>query len=69
MFTKLLVSGMSCQHCKHSIEDTLRSLEGVNKAEANYIQGFVEVDFDTAIISLEKIAAEIAELGYEVKYN
>lgn len=69
MFTKLLVAGMSCKHCKQSIEDSLMGLEGINKVEAQYAQGFVEVDFEETMISVEKIAEEIGDLGYEVKYH
>ncbi len=69
MFTKLLVAGMSCKHCKQSIEDSLIGLEGINKVEAQYAQGFVEVDFEETMISVEKIAEEIGYLGYEVKYH
>lgn len=69
MFTKLLVAGMSCKHCKQSIEDSLMGLEGINKVEAQYAQGFVEVDFEETMISVEKIAEEIGYLGYEVKYH
>jgi len=60
---------MSCQHCKKSIEDSLSTLEGVNRAEAHYTEGFVEVDFEETLITVEKIAAEIDELGFEVKLN
>lgn len=69
MLAKLLVHGMNCQYCKQSIEDNLTAMEGVNKVEAHYTQGFVEVDFEEAIISVELIAAGIDELGFEVKYN
>lgn len=69
MITKLLVNGMSCGHCEHSIEDSLIGLEGINKVEAQYTNGFVEIDFEDTVITVEKIAAEIEALGYEVKYN
>ncbi len=69
MLTKLLVNGMSCRHCKKSIEDSLSALEGVNRAEAHYTEGFVEVDFEETLITVEQIAAEIDELGFEVKLN
>lgn len=69
MLTKLLVTGMSCKHCKQSIEDSLLELEGVNRAEAHYTDGFVEVDYEEALITVERIAAEIDDLGFEVKLN
>lgn len=69
MLTKLLVTGMNCRHCKQSIEDNLMELEGINRAEAHYTEGFVEVDFEETQITVEKIAAEIDDLGFEVKLN
>jgi len=44
-------------------------LEGINRAEAHYTEGFVEVDFEETLITVEKIAAEIDDLGFEVKLN
>ena len=69
MLTKLLVKGMSFQHCKQSIEDGLMALEGVNRAVAHYTEGFVEVNFEETLVTVEKIAAEIDDLGFEVKLN
>lgn len=67
MFQKLIVQGMSCQHCKKNIEGTLQELPGMNKVTAYHDQGFVEVDFNDEVLSLEKIINEIEDLGFEVK--
>ncbi|NLB88498.1 MAG: heavy-metal-associated domain-containing protein [Syntrophomonadaceae bacterium] len=67
MFQKLIVEGMSCQHCKKNIESTLQELSGMNKVTAYHDQGFVEVDFDDAVLSIDKIIDEIEDLGFEVK--
>lgn len=69
MFQKLIVQGMSCQHCKHSIESTLKELPGMNKVTAYHDQGYVEVDFNEEVLSLDKIVNEIEDLGFEVKSN
>jgi copper chaperone len=67
MFKKLLVEGMSCQHCKHSIETSVKQLDGVKEVTAYHNEGYVEVDFDDSQIKLEQIIEEIEDLGFDVK--
>ncbi len=69
MFKKILVEGMSCQHCKHSIEGTLQKLSGVNKVTAYHEEGFVEIDFDESLLNLDKIVDEIEDIGFDVNTN
>ena len=69
MFQKLMVQGMSCQHCKKSIEGTLEELPGMNKVTAYHDQGFVDVDFNEEVLSIDTIISEIEDLGFEVKCN
>ncbi len=66
MMQKLLVQGMSCQHCKKNIESTLQELPGVNKVTAHHDAGFVDIDFDEDKITLETIVDEIEDLGFDV---
>lgn len=67
MLEKLLVDGMSCQHCKQSIEGALQKLNGVNKVVAYHEEGFVDIDYDEKIIDIEMIVEEIEDLGFDVK--
>jgi copper chaperone len=67
MLKKLMVTGMSCQHCKHNIETTLKQLNGIKDVTAYYQDGYVNVDFDESQIKLEKIVQEIEDLGFDVK--
>lgn len=67
MFKKIMVEGMSCQHCKQSIEGALQELPGMNKVTAYHNDGFVEVDFDENVLELEKIVNEIEDIGFDVK--
>jgi copper chaperone len=39
------VEGMSCDHCKHSIEKALNGLDGVTSSEVSLANGNVEVEF------------------------
>lgn len=67
MFKKLMVEGMSCQHCKHNIETVLKQMAGIKEATAYYNEGYVNVDFDENQVKLEEIVDEIEDLGFEVK--
>ncbi len=66
MFKKILVEGMSCKHCKQSIEGTLQELPGMNKVTAYHEKGFVEVDYDENLLKLDKIIDEIEDIGFDV---
>lgn len=69
MLEKLLVEGMSCKHCKQSIENALQELPGVNKAVAYHEDGFVDVDFNEKEIEVKRIIDEIEDLGFDVRNN
>ena len=58
------VNGMSCNHCVMSIEKALKNM-GVNAA-VNLNEKTVVVEFDPAKVTLDKIAAEIEDQGYDV---
>ena len=61
------VEGMSCGHCEAAVADAVRKLPGVDKAKANRKKSNVEVQFNSAQVSLDQIKATIAETGYDVK--
>ena len=63
----ICVEGMSCGHCEAAVADAVRKLPGVEKAKANRKKNDVEVQFDSAQVSLEQIKAAIEETGYDVK--
>lgn len=69
MLEKLLVEGMSCTHCKQSIENGLKELEGMNKVIAYHDEGFVDVDYNEDILDIATIINEIEDLGFDVKSN
>ena len=58
------VNGMSCNHCKMSVEKGLAAI-GVN-AEVNLGEKTVAIEFDPAKVQKTQIVTEIEELGYEV---
>lgn len=65
--TVLNVPGISCDHCKHSIEGAVGQLSGVERVEVDIPARTVEIDFDRQEVSLQTIVAAIDEAGYEVK--
>ncbi|MDD3852581.1 MAG: cation transporter [Syntrophomonadaceae bacterium] len=66
MHKQLKVDGMSCQHCKMSIETALNSITGVQRAIAFHEEGRVEIDFNESQIDLATLINTIDDLGFEV---
>ena len=62
----LTVPGISCEHCKKTIEGAVKDLVGVDRVEVDIAGRTVSVDFDQEKISLPAIVAAIDEVGYEV---
>lgn len=57
---------ISCGHCVNAIQTRLGELEGVKDVSASSESKTVDVEFDTARVSLDKIEAELADEGYPV---
>jgi len=60
----LKVEGMSCNHCKMSVEKAVKGKGG--EALVNLEEKTVTVSFDSAKTSLEDIITELEDLGYDV---
>lgn len=63
------VKGMSCPSCEIKIENVLRKIEGVIKVNASLAKSQVTVEYDLTKVDIEKLAAAITKLGYEVGGN
>ncbi len=66
MQVNIKVEGMSCKHCEASVTEGLNNLNGVNDVKVHLDSGLVDVDYNEAILKLEKIQEEIEDLGYDV---
>jgi Cu+-exporting ATPase len=55
---------MSCANCSGTIQDTLESLDGVSKADANFATDEGSVTYDPEEVSLQEIYDAIDESGY-----
>lgn len=62
--TTLHVEGMSCNHCVHTIEKTLKELGATGKV--NLAAKTVEVSYDESGLSLAAIKEAIEDQGYDV---
>ncbi|MFC6769964.1 heavy metal translocating P-type ATPase [Halorubrum trueperi] len=62
--THLDITGMSCANCSGTIQDTLESLDGVSKADANFATDEGSVTYDPDEVSLQEIYEAIDEAGY-----
>lgn len=64
---KLSVTGMSCGHCKQSVEGALNDLAGVNSAEVDLDAELAKVKFDDSVLEESDLKKAIEAAGpYEV---
>lgn len=61
MTTELKVEGMSCGHCKMSVEKALKSVQGVEKVEVFLQEGKAIVEGSAPV---ETLIAAVQEEGY-----
>ncbi|GAA0594438.1 copper chaperone CopZ [Virgibacillus siamensis] len=60
------VQGMSCGHCKSSVEGALKGLDGVSGAEVDLASGKVDVTYDDAQVTMAAMREAVEEQGYDV---
>lgn len=60
----LTVMGMSCGHCKTSVEKALKSVPGVEQVEVNLAEGTAKV---VGKAPIEKLIAAVEEEGYSAQ--
>lgn len=62
----LNVPGVSCGHCKQSIEGAVSGMPGIDKVEVNIEPKTVDLVFDDSAVTLDSIIEAIEDQGYEV---
>ncbi|MCG0277379.1 MAG: cation transporter [Thermanaeromonas sp.] len=62
----LKIQGMSCEHCKRSVEAALKGLDGVEKVAVDVGGGEAVVDYYPARLTVEELKKAVVEAGYEV---
>ncbi len=60
------VDGMSCNHCKKSIESAVKALEGVTDASVSLEQNLVEISYDSNVVGRDELDRAIKNAGYQV---
>jgi copper chaperone CopZ len=59
------IRGFHCSGCADNLDKSLARLEGVIKADADYVQAVVQVRFDPERVGDEDVHAQIRASGYE----
>lgn len=62
---QLRIEGMSCSSCELRIENSLKKLEGISEAKADYAKSMAYVTFDADKITVRDIKHAIEKAGYE----
>ena len=65
--TRLNVSGMTCGHCKDTVEKALRNQSGVRNATVHLDSGAAEVEYEERSVVPEQLVAAVRESGYEAQ--
>ena len=60
------VEGMTCGHCKSSVEKAVRGLPGVLAAEVDLAGKTLTVEFDSKKSTLAEIKKTVEDIGFEV---
>jgi len=55
---------MTCAHCKAAVEEELNGLSGVEKSDADFERGTVEVVYDESRVTTGDIRGSVEEAGY-----
>lgn len=66
---KLKIDGMHCTSCSMNIDGELEDTPGVIVASTNYAKSESVVEFDSSLVSEEKIKTVIASLGYTAEVS
>jgi uncharacterized protein len=64
-FKTILVEGMTCNHCKMTVENNLKKMSGVNDVKVDLLSGKVIIEGENLNLSLAQ--KTITDLGYKFK--
>lgn len=65
--TKLRAEGFSCPSCVSKIEKQVGRLDGVDDVKVHFASSRIEVDHDTAKVSVDELVDAVAKAGYTSK--
>lgn len=64
-YTTISVEGMTCNHCRMTVENNISAIEGVQEVTANLQSGEVKIGGNR--VNIDKVAARVKELGYQYR--
>ncbi len=62
----LQVDGMTCAHCAHAVEKSLRGVSGITSATANYADGSVQVEYSGKTPAHADMEPAVTRAGYKL---
>ena len=65
-YEKISISGMSCTGCEETITAGVATMEGVQEARADYVQGAAWVSYDASSVDHDQLTHVIESRGYKV---
>jgi Cu2+-exporting ATPase len=60
------VGGMHCASCASSVESMLGAMEGIDRANVNFADESVMVEYDDTVVSEEKMKEAVQQIGYDL---
>lgn len=64
---RLNVSGMTCGHCRETVEKALTNQRGVRNATVHLESGAAEVEFEEGAVAPEQLVEVVRGSGYEAQ--
>lgn len=58
--------GMTCDHCVKTVENSLTTLTGVERALVDLDNGFVYIQYDEEKVNLKQMEQAVENSGYDV---
>ena len=63
----LIISGMTCAGCVHTIEQSVEAVPGVVRADVNLATGTASVEYDPAAVEVATIREAVDQAGYAAR--
>jgi sulfite exporter TauE/SafE/plastocyanin domain-containing protein/copper chaperone CopZ len=64
---KIKVYDMTCNSCEKRIENSIKKINGVKNAKADYTKETLEIDYDSKVCNIEDIKKLIRKIGYSTE--
>jgi copper chaperone len=63
----VVVSGMTCSHCKKAVEEAVFGVDGISKASVDLDKGLLTVTYDPSKVNFTKVQDAVVRAGYEAR--